>query len=58
MTKDPLRKNHGILVLCETFLSDQQTPARYNFRYITNKIMQEAKEEKPWFGMEQEFFLF
>lgn len=58
MTKDPMRKKHGLLVLCETYLSDQQTPARYNFRYITKKIMEEASAEKPWFGMEQEFFLF
>ena len=58
MTPDPMRKGHGVLVLCETYLIDKQTPARYNFRYLCDKIMKEAAAEDPWFGMEQEFFLF
>lgn len=56
--KDPIRRKNSILVLCETYLSDLKTPARYNFRYLCEKIMAEAKDQKPWFGMEQEYFLF
>ena len=47
-----MRKKNGILVLCETFLVDKQTPARYNFRNLCNKIMEEARAEEPWFGIE------
>lgn len=50
--KDPIRKKNSILVLCETYLSDKQTPARYNFRTLCNKIMEEAASEHPWFGIE------
>ena len=53
-----MRSDNSVLVLCETFLSDRVTPARYNFRYICNKVMEEAKDHDPWFGLEQEFFLF
>lgn len=58
MVKDPFRQNcNAVLVLCETFLHDKETPARFNFRHISNKIMEEAKGQDPWFGIEQEFFL-
>lgn len=67
-----MRGNNGILVMCETYLTDRQlfinlkyiqynlitgviiydfnfnirkTPARYNFRQICNKIMEEARME-------------
>jgi len=53
--KDPIRKENSILVLCETYLTDRETPARMNFRYICKKVMDDAKHEKPWFGIEQEF---
>ena len=56
--KDPFRGENSILVLCETYTSDKETPARYNFRYFANKIMNDAKTEDPWFGIEQEFFLY
>jgi len=50
--KDPIRKNNAVLVLCETFTSDGVTPARYNFRNLANKVMEDAKSEDPWFGIE------
>jgi glutamine synthetase len=58
MVKDPFRQNcNALLVLCETFIHDKVTPARYNFRHVVNQIMEEAKEHDPWFGIEQEFFM-
>lgn len=54
---DPFRENNSILVLCETFLSDMKTPSSQNFRHICNTIMTEAKEQKPCFGMEQEYYI-
>jgi glutamine synthetase len=58
MCPDPFRKFNHILVLCEAFLSDRKTPAKANFRHITNKIMKDAEAHDPWFGIEQEYFLF
>ena len=58
MFKDPFRVTcNSILVLCETYIHDKKTPARFNFRYLAIRIMEEAKGEDPWFGIEQEFFL-
>jgi len=44
MCKDPIRRKNAVLVLCETYTSDGFTPARYNFRYLANKIMNDAKD--------------
>jgi glutamine synthetase len=54
---DPFRGKPHIITLCETYRSDKTTPARYNFRHLAVKIMDEAKGHKPWFGIEQEYFL-
>jgi len=55
---DPFRRENGILVLCEGFNMDKVTPTRGYFRYLADKIMKEAAHQKPWFGIEQEYFLF
>jgi glutamine synthetase len=53
MCPDPFRKGvRAYLVLTETFTADKKTPARGNFRYIVEKVMNEAKDEDPWFGIE------
>jgi glutamine synthetase len=38
--------------MCETYLADRKTPAKGNFRYICDKVMNEAKDSEPWFGLE------
>lgn len=56
--KDPFRRNcNAILVLCETFIWDKVTPARFNFRNLVAKIFKEVEGHDPWFGIEQEYFL-
>ncbi|CAG8447751.1 7042_t:CDS:2 [Acaulospora colombiana] len=55
--RDPFRKGDNILVLCETFNSDG-TPNRTNYRHACAKIMETHADEKPWFGIEQEYTLF
>jgi glutamine synthetase len=55
---DPFRGGDHVLVMCETFLMDKKTPAKGNFRHITNRIMTDAAKHDPWFGIEQEYFLF
>ncbi len=59
---DPFREEPNILVLCETWnwrdtTFTAQKPCNTNFRYFANKMMEEAKDEEPWFGIEQEYTL-
>jgi len=53
---DPFRKGNHILVLCSTFRPDG-TPLENNHRITAKKIFNKKLEEKPWFGIEQEFFI-
>ncbi|CAD8213098.1 unnamed protein product [Paramecium octaurelia] len=57
MVRDPFRGDPHKFVLCETYKPDRKTPARFNFRWIAEKIMQEASDSDPWFGIEQEYFM-
>ena len=55
--RDPFSKNLlDILVLCDTWLPDG-TPHKTNTRVIAEEIFKQKPELKPWFGMEQEFFV-
>jgi glutamine synthetase len=45
-----------LLALCETYLPNGK-PAPANFRAVADKIMEEAKDYKPWFGIEQEYII-
>jgi glutamine synthetase len=38
-------------------MKDRQTPAKGNYRWIANAVFEEAKDEDPWFGIEQEYYL-
>lgn len=54
--KDPIRKNHHRLVLCDTYTPEDE-PLSNNHRHWAHKIFQNKNEEKPWFGLEQEYFM-
>ncbi|CAK5275615.1 unnamed protein product [Mycena citricolor] len=54
---DPFRGGDNILVLAETWNNDG-TPNKTNFRSHAKKVMDEAKDFVPWFGIEQEYTLF
>ena len=45
------------LVLCETYNPDG-TPTGSNTRHLATKIFESCREQKPWFGLEQEYFIF
>jgi glutamine synthetase len=53
---DPFRKN-AFLVMCDIW-DYTGNPHPDNNRYHASQIFNEYKHEKPWFGLEQEFFLF
>lgn len=54
--RDPFRRGKNKLVLCET-LDYQKRVIETNKRSTCAKIMQQVKDEKPWFGIEQEYTL-
>ena len=53
----PFRKGINILVMCETYKSNM-TVATNNNRLWAKEIFDKKLEEKPWFGIEQEYFAF
>jgi len=54
--KDPFRGAPHIMVLCETYSDIELTkPNRTNFRYWSKRIFDSKLDEKPWFGIEQEY---
>jgi len=57
MCKDPIRGGDSILVLCE-MLNPDMTPIPTSTRSFANEIFEQAKDEDPWFGIEQEYTLF
>jgi glutamine synthetase len=55
-----INSNHIImrkLVLCETFYIDGK-PTSVNTRHAATSIFDMSLEHKPWFGLEQEYFIF
>ncbi|TIA87986.1 hypothetical protein E3P99_02835 [Wallemia hederae] len=54
--KDPMRGGDNILVIAECYNSDG-TPNKTNYRHYCKKAMDQAKDEEPWFGIEQEYSL-
>ena len=57
MCKDPMREGDHILVLCEMLRPDM-TPIKESTRTLAQAIFDQAPEEVPWFGIEQEYTLF
>lgn len=53
---DPYRRN-GKLVLCETYNVDG-TPHVSNTRYHAKEIFDKYTDEHPWYGLEQEYFIY
>ncbi|VVC26671.1 Glutamine synthetase/guanido kinase, catalytic domain,Glutamine synthetase, N-terminal conserved [Cinara cedri] len=53
---DPFRLMPNKLVMCETYKHDR-TPTESNYRKVAEEVMIRAADQKPWFGIEQEYSL-
>ncbi|ORX62043.1 hypothetical protein DM01DRAFT_1365407 [Hesseltinella vesiculosa] len=54
---DPFRGGNNKFAICELFNPDG-TPHKTNHRHACAKIMSAHADQKPWFGIEQEYMLF
>ncbi len=52
----PFRKENNILVMCDTYTPEDK-PLSNNHRNNASNIFNKCLQEKPWFGIEQEFFM-
>lgn len=64
MYKDPFRPGPNILVLCDCYEPPRvnedgsvapPVPIPTNSRFQCNEFMEKAKDQEPWFGIEQEY---
>jgi len=53
---DPFRGGDNKMVLCDTYRPDG-SPLKNNHRIWANEQFNKALDQKPWFGLEQEYFL-
>ena len=64
----PKHAGHGYYVLCSTYYLNPEidengkevwnyTPTKTNTWHKANEIFEKYKDEKPWYGLEQEYFI-
>jgi glutamine synthetase len=53
--KCPFRRGDNLIVLCDCYDPNDQ-PIESNQRFLAKAIFDQGLSQKPWFGMEQEFF--
>lgn len=56
-SKDRIHGYYFKLVLCETY-HPYGTPTVSNTRHLASEVFETCRNEKPWFGLEQEYFIF
>lgn len=55
---DPIRGGKNVLVMCEVFLADRETPHETNTRATLREAVDQLDGQEPWYGIEQEYTLF
>ena len=53
---DPFRRGNHKMVLCDTYRPDG-SPLQNNHRQWAKSLFDQALDEEPWYGLEQEYFL-
>jgi len=56
MYPDPFRGGDNVMVMCQTYRYDN-TPTATNHRLACAEVMKKVEDQKPWFGIEQEYTL-
>jgi len=54
--RDPFRKGANVLVLCDSYRPNGE-PTNENTRLWAKSVFDKIGDQKPWFGIEQEFFI-
>lgn len=57
MYTDPFRGAPHVICMCDNY-GPKGDPVPSNYRYVAAKVFAEKPQEVPWFGIEQEYFLF
>ena len=52
----PFRDN-GVIVICDTYLP-HGVPAKKNHRHDALQIFNKYRDQEPWYGLEQEYFIY
>lgn len=55
--KDPIRGEPHIIVFCSTYSFADEKPLANNNRHWAEEIFNQNLDEKPWYGLEQEYFI-
>ena len=53
----PFRRDNGFIVMCDTYNSKNE-PLPNNHRVKANEIFNKYLDQVPWYGLEQEFFIY
>lgn len=56
MYPEPIETEKRYIIICDTYKSNGE-PAKNNNRKLALELFNTKLEEKPWFGMEQEYFM-
>lgn len=57
MYRCPFRRPGGLIVMCDTYAPDG-TPIKNNHRYDADIIFNKYSDQKAWYGLEQEYFIY
>lgn len=52
----PFRRPHSLIVMCDTYTPEGE-PVGTNHRHLAQKIFEKYSDQKPWYGIEQEYFI-
>ena len=62
MYPDPFREQGNVIVMCAAYVWADENftdlkPANTNFRHFAKNVWDAVQDEKPWYGIEQEYSL-